>query len=193
MGALDEESGRFECHLAPMLLSVGQSGMKMNWTDVGAEGITVIKAKPTNMQPINISSSFGSESQFEQLRPAQKVLVLRAQKSLWDESALFKDGKRRPPNVVSIFGGGGKLQRVALVQQPQPGVVPEAEARNKTVLVVRRELDADSDGVDGFIYVLASSPRVLMSYTSSTAGDSGVLEGKPAADAYLKLMNSVTV
>jgi hypothetical protein len=85
-------------------LSFGPGGgLKMNWVDTAAEAEgLVIKARPMNMQGINLSG--GREThEFDQLHPALKVAVQRAQKGLWDEAALFRDGKRRPPNVVGLF------------------------------------------------------------------------------------------
>jgi hypothetical protein len=79
---------------------------------------------------------------------------------------------------------------VVLVRDPQAGVVPDEvfAAQGRSAIVCRRELSPESDGLDGFVYVIASCPRIIMSYRKSAAADGGALEGKPAADAYLKAM-----
>ena len=145
------------------------------------------------MQPINVSSGPPNQD-FAQLHAAQKVAVQRAQKSLYDESTMFKDGKRRPPNVVGLFRTEApRLNRVALVTDPHAGVVPDEifATQGRNAIVVRRELDPASEGIGGHIYVVASCPRILMSYTRTLQDDGTVLEGKPAADAYLKQMKSI--
>ena len=196
VGAFDSENGRFEVHLSPMRLDVGATGgMKMNWVDMQADssGAAVIKVKPTSMQGINLAGAGGpaESAELSSLSPAQRVSVLRAQKALWDDSTLFKDGKRRAPNVVALFRPE-RQPRVALVRDPPAGVVPSELLGSRTpTIVVRRALDAATEGVDGFIYVIASAPRVLMSYRRALAADGGVLEGKPAADAYLAMQRSI--
>ena len=103
LGFYDVESERFECHVSPLRLDVGASGgMKMNWVDWKDEGKGfVLKVKPANLQGINLSST-GPEDDFHGLGAAQKVAVQKAQKILWDESTVFKDGKRRQVNVRKL-------------------------------------------------------------------------------------------
>jgi len=186
VGAFDQPSGRFDVWLAPMSLS-SKNGLKMNWIDSlqDQQQEQVIRAKPCNIQAINVSNSRSQEVDFEALLPQQKVTVLRAQKALWDESTMFKDGVKRPPNFIALFRGEHKPCPVQLVSEPQPGIVPDDVGK---AIVVRRELDAESEGVAGFIYVLASNPRVLMSFRVSSGSDHALLDGKRAADYYMKFI-----
>lgn len=184
VGTFDEESGRFDAWVTPMLLSFGrEGGLKQNWVDRQTdEAATAVRLKPTSMQIINLTNG-RSEVDFEQLNAAQKAAVLRAQKKLYDEASMFKDGKRRPPNVISLFRAGGRCQ---LVRAPQPGVIP-AGMNPATTLIVRRELDAESEGVGGLIYVVANSPKISMAFRRSVGSDGQLVEGKEAADSYLRV------
>ena len=58
-------------------------------------------------------------------------------------------------------------------------------------LVVRRELNMESEGVGGYVYVIASEPRVLMAYRASADLDGEALTGKQGADRYLKMMQTL--
>ena len=88
------------------------------------------------------AAAAGNDAAFERLWPAQKVAVLAAQNALYSEASFYKDGKRRAPNVVSIFRPEHPHNTVFLVEQPQPGVIPQTMGR---ALVVRRELNAESE------------------------------------------------
>lgn len=184
VGAFDQPSGRFDVWLAPMCLS---TELKMNWVDAAMDEQAAVRIKPCNLQPVNVNNRT-TEEDYERLAPQHKVAVLRAQKALWDESTIFKDGKRRAPNVVKLFGAA----KASLVVEPQRlGSVlpPELSSGADNAIVVCRELDEISEGVGGWIYVVASSPRVFMGYRALPAGN--LLDGKVAADAFLRLAKSV--
>ena len=185
VGAFDEASGRFEAWLSPISLTAGHTGMKMNWIDLRTEDAALaIRVKPTSMQILNLTNQ-SSGGDFASLNAAQKPAVLRAQKRLWDEATMFKDGKKRAPNVVSLFRVERQPCRVQLVLRPQEGVLP-ADMASGTTLVVRQELEADV-GIAGYVYVVCNHPKVRMSFFKSTSADSRVLEGKEAADTYIRI------
>lgn len=188
VGALDEASHRFDVWVTPLCISFAGGGLKMNWVDLQTdEAAPAVRVKPSNMQILNLTNSFGEdEREFEQLAPQHKAAVLRAQKSLWDESTMFKDGRRRPPNVVGLFSEQHRPSKVQLVSKPQGGVVPrDLAAGGARTVVVRRALVPELEGIDGFIYVVASCPKIRMSYRQGVDADGPALEGKAAADAYL--------
>lgn len=191
VGALDAEAGRFEAWLTPMQLSLGATGgMKVNWVSTENDGgAKAVRVKPTNLQKLNMPQAAGNDAAFERLTPHQKVAVLTAQSTLYHEASFYKDGKRRPPNVVSVFRPEHAHNAVFLVERPQPGVIPYE--LGSQALVVRRELNLETEGVGGFVYVVASEPRVLMAYRTSSQGDGEALTGKQGADCYLKLMKSL--
>lgn len=187
VGAFDEAAERFECHISPLQLAVGPTGgMKMNWVDLAADGAALaIKIKPACMQGINLPSGGPFEAEFQELEPAQKVAVQRAQKALYDESSMYKDGKRRPPNVVGLFRGAS----TSIVREPQAGVVPDSVGRD--FIVVRRQLDSTQHGVAGNVYVVASSPVIVMAYRCLAEADGGALQGKAAGDDYMQRFKSL--
>ena len=191
VGAFDGDSGRFEAWLSPMQLSVGATGgLKVNWVNTDADGgRKVVRVKPENMQKLNMPQAAGNDAAFEALAPEQKVAVLCAQSSLYNEASFYKDGNRRSPNVIAVFRAEHAHNSVWLVERPQPGVIPgELGGR---ALVVRRELNMESEGVGGYVYVIASEPRVLMAYRASADLDGEALTGKQGADRYLKMMQTL--
>lgn len=194
VGAFDEQSERFEAWLSPMQLSTGSTGgLKVNWTD--SEGkATAVRVKPANMQKLNMPGGCGGNGQeFEMLAPAQKVAVLMAQLALYSESSLYKDDKRRSPNVISVFRADHPHNAVGIVSSPQQGIVPPdvQSSQGSAALVIRRELNLQTEGVAGFVYVIASCPRIQMAYRTSIDGDGQAIGGKAGADRYLKQMKSL--
>ena len=70
------------------------------------------------------------------------------------------------------------------------GVVPE-NAVGRDCIVVRRQLDSTHHGVSGNVYVVASSPVILMAYRFSAEADGGGLQGKAAGDDYMQRFKSL--
>jgi hypothetical protein len=191
VGNWDADAGRFDAWLSPMKLFFGPTGLKLNWVDAKSDKQPAVRVKPTNMQPLNMRSDPNGPD-FERLPPPQKVAVLRAQQQLWDESTLFKGPKPCPPNLVGLFRNEHPGGIVTLVRHPQRGVVPDdvLSEQGSGAIVVRRQLDPGFDGVEGYIYVVASCPTIKMSYRVSCDGDGGAAESKGAADGFMAMMRS---
>ena len=182
---------RFEVHLAPMVVDAGKFwGFKMDWADTQTEENPIVKLKATNLHGID----GGVDAAFDQLGPAEKVAVQRAQKALYELASMYKGGQRKPPNPVALF----RSAQVALVREPPAGLVPPELGDGH--LVVRRVLDPNVgtppphtapaapsaalrapgtpssclalpcavwlqiDGAAGVVHVVASCPRLLKSY-----------------------------
>ena len=88
--------------------------------------------------------------------------------------------------MVGLFRGAS----TSLVREPQVGVVPE-NAVGRDCIVVRRQLDSTHHGVSGNVYVVASSPVILMAYRFSAEADGGGLQGKAAGDDYMQRFKSL--
>ena len=171
-----------DIHLAPLALGVGhRDGLSMHWVDPQSDdGPITLKVRPLNLQGICLAV-VGLDPAFARLGPIEKVGVQRAQKALYDLASMYKDGRRKPPNVVALF----RSPQVTLVREPPADLVP---AELGEALVVRKELDPKTDGVSGVIHVVASCQTARASYHSQLEPDGTALGGKQGADAYLQAM-----
>ena len=190
VGEHDVSSGRFDVWVIPLSISSSGGGLKINWvgTSQADDAAMAVKVKPSNLQILNLTVGMSPDEQdFLQLPSHQRAAVLRAQKQLWDEAGLFRDGKRRPVNVVSLFSADRRPSRVLLVRAPQPGIAP-TDLSTSHPIVVRRELapEVEPGLPKGYIYAVASTPRVRVSFRFDGAADDQLLDGKAAADAFLR-------